>query len=124
VEGKKMGAILRLKSTLGRYLGAPRKNRKQQKDAPLRVHRLTVSFFLNKISEVLPKKKRQQHYALNNMFFCFKSKAKKGVNKLIFFVTHYPRLSTRHTSWHQITFKLSSPNTISPLFQPLSLMNE
>ena len=42
-----MGAILRLDPTLDRHLGAPGKNRKQQEDAPLRMHRLTC-FLLSK----------------------------------------------------------------------------
>lgn len=70
-----MGAILRLNPTSDRHLGGPQENREQQKDAPLRVHRLNCFFLLYKISEVLSEKKRQQRNAFTNMFVGNKSKA-------------------------------------------------
>ena len=73
-----MGAILRLDPTLERHLREPWKNRKQQKDAPLQVHHLNCFFLSVKNSQVLSKKKRQQRYALNNMFYSLKSKAKQA----------------------------------------------
>ena len=61
-----MGAIFRLNPTSDWHLGAPQENRKQQEDAPLRVHRLNCLSLPYKISEVLLKEKLQQRSALIN----------------------------------------------------------